>query len=125
MLMCSLLVFQARIVQSKTLLGRYFDIVGHFFTLYCVYKIFIVRKPHLIVSLMCVFVFVCVYTFLLFSPSFSVFSALSTLSLKGWEKLVSVAGGYLAMTAKVCLPLVIRSSDQRTQYYCQLAGNSS
>ena len=30
---------------SKTLKGRYFDFVGHFFSIYCVYKIFIV-SPH-------------------------------------------------------------------------------
>lgn len=31
-----------RIAYSKTLKGRYFDIVGHFFSVYCIYKIFIV-----------------------------------------------------------------------------------
>lgn len=30
-----------RIAYSKTLKGRYFDLVGHFFSVYCVYKIFI------------------------------------------------------------------------------------
>lgn len=30
-----------RIAHSKTLLGKYFNIVGHFFSLYCMYKIFI------------------------------------------------------------------------------------
>ena len=28
---------------SKTLKGRYFDILGHFFSIYCIYKIFMVR----------------------------------------------------------------------------------
>jgi hypothetical protein len=30
-----------RIAYSKTLKGRYFDILGHFFSIYCIYKIFI------------------------------------------------------------------------------------
>ncbi len=30
-----------RIVYSKTLEGRYFNILGHFFSAYCVWKIFI------------------------------------------------------------------------------------
>lgn len=34
---------QERIAYSKTLKGRYFDILGHFFSIYCIYKIFIVR----------------------------------------------------------------------------------
>lgn len=35
-----------RIAYSKTLKGRYFDLVGHFFSVYCVYKIFIVSGDH-------------------------------------------------------------------------------
>lgn len=35
---------QERITDSKTLKGRYFDLVGHFFSIYCVYKIFIVSR---------------------------------------------------------------------------------
>ena len=34
---------QERIAYSKTLKGRYFDVLGHFFSIYCIYKIFIVR----------------------------------------------------------------------------------
>ena len=36
-------VLQDRIAYSKTLKGRYFDILGHFFSIYCIYKIFMVR----------------------------------------------------------------------------------
>ena len=35
---------QKRIAFSKTLKGRYFDIMGHFFSIYCIYKIFIVSQ---------------------------------------------------------------------------------
>ena len=40
------LIVQERIAYSKTLKGRYFDLVGHFFSVYCVYKIFIVSGDH-------------------------------------------------------------------------------
>ena len=36
---------------AKTLKGRYFDFVGHFFSIYCIYKIFIVSPVMLSVSL--------------------------------------------------------------------------
>ena len=39
-------IVQERIAYSKTLKGRYFDLVGHFFSVYCVYKIFIVSGDH-------------------------------------------------------------------------------
>ena len=46
-------VLQERIAYSKTLKGRYFDILGHFFSIYCIYKIFIVRPslPHHVVRI--------------------------------------------------------------------------
>ncbi|KAL5499800.1 hypothetical protein EMCRGX_G011260 [Ephydatia muelleri] len=36
-----MLSLKERIIYSKTLIGKYFDIVGHFFSIYCIYKIFI------------------------------------------------------------------------------------
>lgn len=36
-----MLSVKERIADSKTLKGRYFDLIGHFFSIYCVYKIFI------------------------------------------------------------------------------------
>ena len=42
---------QERIAYSKTLKGRYFDLVGHFFSVYCVYKIFIVSEDHVMLLL--------------------------------------------------------------------------
>lgn len=44
-------IMQERIAYSKTLKGRYFDLVGHFFSVYCVYKIFIVSEDHVMLLL--------------------------------------------------------------------------
>ena len=35
---------------SKTLKGRYFDILGHFFSIYCIYKIFMVRHIYSLID---------------------------------------------------------------------------
>ena len=35
---------QERQRWSQTLQGRYFNVLGHFFSIYCLYKIFIVSK---------------------------------------------------------------------------------
>ena len=35
---------------SKTLKGRYFNIVGHFFSVYCIYKIFMVSCDYLCID---------------------------------------------------------------------------
>ena len=38
----SLLLSQERIEESKTLKGRYFNMLGYFFSVYCIWKIFMV-----------------------------------------------------------------------------------
>ena len=38
-------LFQERIEYSKTFKGKYFNFLGYFFSIYCVWKIFIVSVP--------------------------------------------------------------------------------
>lgn len=45
-LITCMFVLQDRMLYSATLKGIYFDIVGRFFSLYCIYKIFIVSVFH-------------------------------------------------------------------------------
>ncbi len=39
--LANLQAIQQRIEYSKTLKGKYFNVLGHFFSLYCIWKIFI------------------------------------------------------------------------------------
>lgn len=50
------LCVQERIAASKTLKGRYYDFIGHFFSIYCVYKIFIVSPPTGPIKIVCSYI---------------------------------------------------------------------